>query len=142
MRLDELSVRAGVLGVLRCLADAGMIDLPEDATSDVTPVFARGSRWMRAGEGGVVRTFKTSGDSVSEGEVIGMIESPYGGGETEITAAFAGIIIGRTNLPVVNLGDAVFHIAEVRAPEDAETAVGDHVRALEGDPVFDEDEIM
>ncbi|MEL7544720.1 MAG: succinylglutamate desuccinylase/aspartoacylase family protein [Pseudomonadota bacterium] len=142
LRLDELSVRAGVRGVLGCLAHEQMISLSDDVTSDVSPVFARSSKWTRAPESGVVRTLKTIGDRVEEDEVLALIASPYGGGEFEVEAAFDGIVIGRTNLPVVNLGDALFHIANVRAPEDAEAVVSDHARELEGDPVFDEDEII
>ncbi len=142
LRLDELSIRSAVRGVLRVLASNDMIALPDDDGSDVTPVFARSSKWIRAPEGGVVRTFKTSGDSVVAGEVMAMIDSPYGDSEMEIPAEFDGIIIGRTNMPVVNLGDALFHVARVRTLEDAEIAVEDHARELESDPVFDEDEII
>lgn len=142
LRLDELSIRAAVRGVLRALASNEMIALPDDDGSDVTPVFARSSKWIRAPEGGVVRTFKTSGDSVVAGEIMAMIDSPYGDAEMEIPAEFDGIIIGRTNMPVVNLGDALFHVARVRTLEDAETAVEDHARELNEDPVFDEDEII
>lgn len=142
LRLEELSVRAGVRGVLGVLAHNEMITLSAEDTSDMTPVFARSSKWIRAPEGGVVRTFKTIGDSVVAGEILAMIDSPYGDSEMEIPAEFDGIIIGRTNLPVVNLGDALFHVARVRTLEDAEMAVEDHARELNTDPVFDEDEII
>ncbi|MGI9405376.1 MAG: succinylglutamate desuccinylase/aspartoacylase family protein [Hyphomicrobiaceae bacterium] len=142
LRLEELSVRAGVRGVLRVLAHEDMITLTEEEVSEVTPVFARSSKWVRAPEGGVVRTFKTTGDSVVEGDVLAMISSPYGERERQITAGFDGIIIGRTNLPVVNHGDALFHVARVRQLEDAESTIDEHAKELDRDPVFDEDEII
>jgi hypothetical protein len=71
-----------------------------------------------------------------------MISDPFGEIETEVTTTASGLIIGRTNLPVVNRGDALFHVAQF--PRTA--AVGDVIDALgdemTGDPLFDEDEII
>jgi hypothetical protein len=51
------------------------------------------------------------------------------------------VIVGRTNLPIVNEGDALFHIAETRR-SDAEDKIDALARQLQGDPMFDEDEII
>ena len=53
-----------------------------------------------------------------------------------------GIIVGRTNLPVVNEGDALFHIARVPPKVDGEARVETLTEQLDGDPLFDEDEII
>ena len=46
-------------------------------------------------------------------------------GETQkiVKAKEAGILIGRTNLPVINQGDALFHIAKVKNTTAAEKVV-------------------
>lgn len=49
--------------------------------------------------------------------------------------------IGRTYLPVMNEGDALFHIAETVSP-DAESKSVKFIAELEYDPMFDEDEII
>jgi hypothetical protein len=45
-------------------------------------------------------------------------------------------------MPVVNEGDAVFHLAAVQSIRRADGAMGDHSAQLADDPMFDEDEII
>jgi uncharacterized protein len=40
-----------------------------------------------------------------------------------VLAGHAGIVIGRNSLPLVNEGDALFHVARVARPGDALAAV-------------------
>ena len=53
-----------------------------------------------------------------------------------------GLLIGRTNLPIVNEGDALFHIATVKSADNAAAIVDGLATQLEQDPMFDEDEII
>jgi hypothetical protein len=57
-------------------------------------------------------------------------------------AHHAGVVIGRTNLPVVNRGDAVFHIARVESLNDAGETVSAVELDAENDPLFDGIEIV
>ncbi len=51
-------------------------------------------------------------------------------------------MVGRTNLPVVNEADGLFHVARIR-PDDAPVETIDRLSGqLEEDPLFDEDEII
>src|SRR3546814_12177471 len=76
------------------------------------------SRWVRAEESGIFRPFKGIGDHVDAGERIGVVADPYGESETDVVASLAGIVIGRANIPAVNQGDALSHIARVEnAPQ-------------------------
>ena len=50
--------------------------------------------------------------------------------------------MGRTNLPVVNRGDALFHIAHLRKHAAIDSALGAVGEDIAGDPLFDEDEII
>jgi hypothetical protein len=45
-------------------------------------------------------------------------------------------------MPVVNEGDAVFHLARVESVARAETVMDDHAGQTADDPLFDEDEII
>lgn len=142
LRFDEMSARAGVMGILRVLHDQGMIPAKGIARARTKPLFCRASRWVRATQGGLLRTYKSEGDVVDKGDVLAVVSDPFGETEHEIASPLAGIIIGRAVMPVVNEGDALFHIARVSASDDAEEVV-DSLSAQLGDaPLFDEDEII
>jgi predicted deacylase len=135
LRVDELSVNVGMRGILRVMTHLGMIRRTRDRKRP-EPVLSTSSRWVRAEESGLFRPFKDVGDHVSAGERIGIIADPYGERETELKANSAGIIIGRANIPAINQGDALFHIAKV---EDA-SKINRHFDSLE--QLLDEDEII
>jgi uncharacterized protein len=143
LRFDEFAIQAGVNGIARVMLKTGLLELPEGVdtlpSSDPIarpPVFANMSKWVRAPDGGIFRTAKRIGEAISEGEIIGFVANPYEDSETEIRSPRRGIIIGRTTLPIVNMGDALFHIAWSdefeRSQPNRETA----------DPIMDEDEII
>lgn len=136
LRFDEKSIRIGVRGVLRIMQYLGMIGKNVVKPSRVHPVIAQSSSWVRAPGGGIVRTRKDLGDRISEGEVVGVVSDPFGETEVEITAPFDGVMIGRNKLPVVNQGDALFHIARVGDGEKAERKLTTLDRELEKDPVL------
>jgi predicted deacylase len=142
LRFDEFSIRVGVKGVLRVLQFRGMTASRAIRSSGIESPVAQKSSWLRAPAGGLLRTLRGTGDSVAKGEVLGLVSDPFGDTETEVTAASGGLIIGRTNLPVVNQGDALFHIATVRARAAAGEAVDAVEQDVGNDPIFDEDEII
>ena len=72
---------------------------------------ARSSQWVRASQAGLLRIEVSLGARVKAGQTIGMIADAVGENETPIITPVTGVIIGRNNLPVVNEGDALFHIA-------------------------------
>ncbi|MEL6449630.1 MAG: succinylglutamate desuccinylase/aspartoacylase family protein [Pseudomonadota bacterium] len=141
LRFDEFSVRAGVAGILRVMRDKDMLAAKGIAKARAPSLICRDSAWLRAPSGGLLRTFRAEGDVVEAGAVIAAVSDPSGEVETDILAPRAGILIGRAVLPVVNEGDAVFHLAEL-APKADEDTVDALVAQLEADPLFDEDEII
>lgn len=142
LRFDEFALRVGVAGILRVLRKLGMVAQRHAPESKHKALTSRGSSWVRAPAGGILRAFRTIGDSVAENEMIGVISDPFGEIETEVNARTAGLIIGRANLPVVNQGDALFHIARVERPAAAGDRVEEIAEALQSEPMFDEDEIL
>ena len=139
LRFDELAARAGVSGILRVMQHLGMIggEMIPDSAAD--PVLCSDSHWYRAPAGGVFRGYLTTGDAVEPGTVLGAVSDPFGEVEAEVTCNMTGIIIGRTNMPVVYEGDALFHIAETPRADAAAEGISAH---LEAAPLFDEDEII
>lgn len=142
LRFDEFAARAGVSGVLRVMRHLGMISSKGVAKPKVSSIRSTSSTWLRAPAGGLLRTFKTIGEEVNTGDLLGMISDPFGEVDTEILVENAGLLIGRTNLPVVNEGDGLFHIAEIKRSEDAEATIDNLATQLDEDPLFDEDEII
>jgi predicted deacylase len=63
--------------------------------------------------------------------VVGVVADPLGQTSLPLFAEWDGIIVGRTNLPLVNRGDAVFHIAramplaKIRQHPDEAVALAD-----------------
>ncbi len=123
LRFDEVSVRVGLNGVIRVMQALGMLGKKTVRPSKVKPVLASSSYWVRAPEGGILRSVLASGARVEAGHVLGGIADPYGSREVEIIAPDAGVLIGKTNLPVVNQGDGLFHIARVLDADHAEQTV-------------------
>ncbi len=142
LRFDEFAARAGVSGVLRVMRHLGMISAKGVAKPKVSSIRSTSSSWLRAPAGGLLRTYKTIGEEVGTGDVLGVISDPFGEIETEILVETAGLLIGRTNLPVVNEGDGLFHIASIKKSEDAEATIDNLTTQLDEDPLFDEDEII
>lgn len=138
LRFQEVSVRAGVRGVLRVMQGLGMLRKGVVRPSRVRPAFSQSSSWVRAAGAGIVRPLKDLGESVEEGDVLAVISDPIGGSPVEVVSTVSGVMVGKNNLPVVNQGDALFHIARV---EDLEKAAR-HVERLESelsrDPLFRE----
>lgn len=142
LRFDEFAARAGVAGILRVMANLGMIAPRGVPKIRGSSVLCDKSGWVRAPSGGLLRTLKGSGEWVEAGTVLGVISDPFGELDAEVIAEEAGILIGRTNLPVVNEGDALFHIAEPKTQRMAEAAAEGFDAHLEAAPLFDEDEII
>ena len=142
LRFDEMSVRAGVMGILRVLLDRGMISRRGVSKSKADPVLCTSSRWIRAGQGGLLRTFKSEGDTVNQGDVMAVVSDPFGEVEADVVATLSGIIVGRAVLPIVNEGDALFHVARVENSKEADDKMTAISNQLEDDPLFDEDEII
>ena len=142
LRFDELAIRAGVSGILRVMRKLEMAPTKTVAEAKVIPTRAKFSSWMRAPYGGFLRTVKNTGEMVKKGDVLGIISDPLGEVEHPVLASLSGLIIGRTNLPVVNEGDGLFHVAKILKHDDAKDTIDSLETQLVADPLFDEDEII
>lgn len=120
LRFDELSIRAGVRGILNVITHLGLVRR-KSRRKAVTPYIANNSSWVRANASGIVRNLKNLGDQVQKGAPLAEIGSPFGEVISIITANKSGIIIGKQNIPLVQEGEAMFHIAFF-SESDAEIA--------------------
>jgi len=114
LRFDETSIRIGVKGIVNVLRELDMLPVVNRQKKYRNPIIARSSQWIRSTESGVIRTIKALGDTVKEEEIIAYVDEPLGDDSFEIRATFDGVIIGKSEIPLIQEGDAVFHIAKLK----------------------------
>lgn len=148
LRFDKLSISIGTEGVLRVMELKGMIAADPDRSSLTIPARADRTSWLRAPRGGIAHLRRESGDTVREGEVLASVAGLFGEDPLQIVSPFDAIVIGHGTLPIVNQGDAVFHLATDFAMADpgARTAritqsIMDGEREGGTAPMLDEDEV-
>ncbi len=110
-RFDAMAIEVGTAGVKRVLAAQGMIDNGGPGSDGM--LLSRKSRWIRATVSGIFSLDVALGDLVEERVPVGAIYDPFGKRLSQVRARTAGVVIGHTQHPLVNRGDAVAHIAEV-----------------------------
>jgi len=118
LRFDELSIYSGYRGILNVMVELGMLSKRKTSKASVEPFVAKHSAWMRATTSGIVTNKKRLGDYVTKGEILAYIKDPFGEIIDKVTAKVEGIIIGQQNIPLVHEGEAMFHIAYFKTPDD------------------------
>ena len=112
LRFDEVSIRAGVRGITNVLRALEMLPKSsKPAKKLIGTITARSSAWSRAPSSGIMRNAVSLGARVKKDQVLGVVADPFGETESPVISTHSGILIGRTNLPLVNEGDALFHVA-------------------------------
>ena len=120
LRFDEVCIRIGVKGIINVLREINM--LPTVSRKILkTPIITRNSNWIRTNESGMLRTIKALGELVKKDEIIAFIDEPLGDDSFPIRSPFDGVIIGKSEIPLIQEGDAVFHIAKLKDLESAES---------------------
>ena len=117
LRFDEPSIRAGVRGVLGVMEALAMLPPPRRSRPRFEPYIARSSHWIRAPESGILRDRVRLGAAVARGQTLGIVADPLGREEQPVEAGRDGVVIGRSVLPLVNEGDALYHVASFDRPD-------------------------
>ena len=126
LRFDEVSIRAGVQGIINVMRNLEMLPLSKrQSKKHIEPVVAHSSGWVRANDSGILRAMIPLGARVKKDTLLGVIADPFGEKEVNVTSSYNGIVIGRTNLPLVNEGDALYHIARFEDIQEVEAKVDD-----------------
>lgn len=134
LRFDKISIRAGLRGILNVMRHLDMLPRRKTREKKVPVIEARSSSWVRAPQTGLLRNDIALGERTKEGQVMGRIADALGENETAVLSPVTGIVIGRSNLPIVNEGDALFHIARfsdsLRVEDAIETFHESHIEGL------------
>ena len=140
LRLDPHAIASGVDGVIKVMRHLEMIRIGKSKKQHV-PMVPKASQWIRADSDGLLRSHVALGEMVTKKQIIATISDPAGTDETFVYATQGGIIIGQQTLPLVNEGDAIFHIAFFDEPdtlveEQVETYLDDTMEELDDDLKF------
>lgn len=117
LRFNEICIRMGVRGITKVMNYLGMISLHSKRETKYKPVITQTARWVRASCSGFLEQVKKPDKSfiVHKGQVIAYIHDPFVMNPSQpVIAPFDGIMIGITNLPIVNEGDAICNIASTK----------------------------
>jgi len=102
----------GVNGAKRILNHFGMLNTKFRISKPKKKcVFIAESKWIRAKYSGMFRAAIAINSKVKKGDVIGHITGPFGKFHHFVKAENSGYIFNVNEAPIVNQGDALFHIS-------------------------------
>jgi predicted deacylase len=131
LRMDERAIRIGLRGIVSVMRSLKM--LPRTApTRETKPLIAQSSGWTRAEASGTFSLIRDIGDLVQEGEHVGTLTAPLGEVITPVVSKDTGLLIGKTQLPLVYEGEALFHVARVNKLKTAEARLTAYEGRLAG----------
>lgn len=119
LRFDELSIRAGVRGIINVMRDLDMLPHRQHRVLNKKPIITRNTTWVRAPHSGILRALVPLGARVQKDSVLGVIADPLGTSEYHVVAEAEGIVMGRTYMPLVHEGEALFHLAHYDTKAEA-----------------------
>lgn len=117
--LDRAVTKIGVVGALKVMHQLKMRDFSKEIDTNLTKtgfdesLILSNSTWLRARYSGMFRSFISIGTKIKKGMVLGTISDPFGDFEKRVIAKSDGYIICSNHSPIVNQGDALFHIGLV-----------------------------
>lgn len=110
LRFDEQAIKLCTKGCLAIMSEIGILSKKTKVKSEKC-FFAYSSYWERAPHSGIISFRKKLGDKVTEGELLATVSDLFGSNSHEIVSNLPGVIIGKTQIPLIKKGDAVLHIA-------------------------------
>ncbi len=138
LRFNENAIRSAVQGIFRVMGSLDMIPAEKCVSIKHSPIISPVSRWVRAPATGIFRTMCALGDKVLKGDVIGKVSDSLGAHSVDVVATFDGIAVGRTLLPIVYKGDALFNVAWVPDPARAEATIEELEEEADLNPALDD----
>ena len=137
LRLDERAIVAGVRGVTNVMRTLDMLPSRRSRAARAEPYVANATSWFRSPADGLFRPLAKLGAHVQKGDALGVVSAPFSSDDTVLAAPFEGIVICVNRLPLVNEGDALFHLARFVAASDVEGEIASHDSDIAEDPLFE-----
>ncbi|MDH3692013.1 MAG: M14 family metallopeptidase [Gammaproteobacteria bacterium] len=137
LRLFERSIVTGVRGIVSVLRALKMLPSKRIQTVRAEPYIARSTKWFRAPMDGMFRPLVKLGARVEAGDTLGVISAPFSSEEAVLAAESDGIIICIHKLPLVNEGEALFHIAHFKESNAVENEIAAHESNIRDDRLYE-----
>ncbi len=112
LRLDENAIKKGIYGTLNILKHFKMISDRVVIPKAKKSIKIHSRKWIRAKIAGIFSSTIVNGDFVKKGQTLGFIMDTYGETNHKIICKKDGYILAVNNFPIVNMGDALFHLGE------------------------------
>ena len=116
-RTDDFSSKIGVRGIVRVLRRLQMIRTKNKGKTTAS-IHVKSADWLRASGSGLFHFRKKVGQTVAQGEKVGVIEDPFG---TEfpfdVIAPQSGIITAITTYPHVYEGQGIIEVCSTQENE-------------------------
>jgi hypothetical protein len=110
LNLNKTVTKFGIQGAINVMHKLGLRDFSNEITIPEEPIIIQGSTWIRAKNSGMYRAEVRAGQKVTKGMILGTISDPFGSFETSCKSTLDGYILNSNHAPLVNQGDALFHI--------------------------------
>jgi predicted deacylase len=110
--IEEQVVNEGLDGIKRMLEHLHMRTFKIDNSLNREPIYIKNTRWIRASHAGMFCLMVENGTQVSVGTILGIITDPFGKIERKVKSTIEGYVFCVNETPVVNKGDALFHVGE------------------------------
>jgi len=107
--LDANVINEGVNGTKNILIHLGLLE--GEITVKGNPIFVHKAKWLRASHSGMFKAMAKNGTFVKKKEVLGVIQDPFGEFKKKIFTPFNCHIFCINKTPIVNKGDALFHLS-------------------------------
>lgn len=109
-RINQQVIDSGIKGIQRILKHLNMRDF-QLSSPDKEPVLLNQSKWLRSPNSGMLTLKVENGSYVKKGDLLAKVGDPYGVFERSFKSPAEGYIINVNEAPLVNKGDAIFHLA-------------------------------
>tara|TARA_R110002074_G_scaffold56155_1_gene138844 strand:+ start:2949 stop:3899 length:951 start_codon:yes stop_codon:yes gene_type:complete len=107
--LNPNVINEGVQGTKNVLIRLGLLE--GEISVKATPIFVDKAKWLRASYSGMFKIMAKNGTFVKKREVLGVIQDPFGEFKKKIYAPFNCHVFCINKTPIVNKGDALFHLS-------------------------------
>lgn len=109
LRLDQFAIQEGMNGVMRIM---DFLEIKKSFLQKQKSTVLRERSWTRAKMSGIFNAKVSSGEKVNKRQLLAVLTDPYGNLRVPVKSPIDGYVIGINNMPVVNAGDALFHIGK------------------------------
>lgn len=110
LRFDTKAIAVGVEGILRVMGMLGMYGFPHNAATPLS-LQVQKTQWVRSPRSGILHLDVSLGQRIYKKQVLGIVCDAFGDRSTKLHSPCDGLVIGHTQNPLVNQGDAALNVA-------------------------------